>query len=321
LKSFGLTAIAVTLSLVATARAQNRPADNPQEKTGDRAHFQVAVDTVYLNVVVTGWGGRFVPGLEADDFEILEDGVLQELSFFAPKVTPLTVLLLLDSSSSIRPSINGVKGAASSFVRQMWNGDKAMIAFFNESVQLGRDFTDDIDLLERIIDTMYPAGMTALYDSVILCLDRLSSVDGRRSLLVFSDGADSRPAAEGSDASPEDAIEAGKLSEVSIYTVGFEGQLAFGGRRGLNRGFLKQLAQETGGRSFFPTNLDELRGNFARIQRELHSQYRMAYVPDNANRDGSWHRIRVRVKGQPNLDVRTREGYYALPPAKPNTDL
>lgn len=275
--------------------------------------FKVAVEAVNMSVVVTDRNGRFIPGLEADDFEVLEDGVAQELSFFTSEVTPVTVLLLLDASTSIRPSVEGIKEAAINFVGKLWEGDQAIIADFNEHIRFSTHFTGDTDRLIGSIQSLYPSGWTALYDSILISLDKVAEADGRKALLVFTDGDDSRSQGYGSEATRDDAIEGSKYYEVTIYTIGFQGSRGTGGR-GVNKGFLRSLAKDTGGAAFFPKDIGELNGSFTQIQDELHSQYRMAYLPENTKRDGRWRQVEVRVKGRDNLVVRTRQGYYALPP-------
>lgn len=277
-----------------------------------RFQFRVGVEAVNLNVVVTDKNGRFIPGLEAADFEVLEDGVSQELTYFSPEVTPVTVLLMLDASTSMRPSVEGVKEAAANFVRKLWEGDRAIIGDFNERIRFSTYFTDDIHRLVASIQSLYPSGWTALYDAILISIDKLYDVEGRKALLVFTDGDDSRSSGYGSEASADDAVEGAKLSEVTIYSVGFEGRRSLGSS-GVNKGFLKRLAEETGGASFFPKNIGELHHDFSQIQDELHSQYRLAYVPKDGERDGRWRSIRVRIKHRDDLVVRTRQGYYALP--------
>lgn len=267
-----------------------------------------------LNVVVTDKTGRYVPGLEAAQFEVLEDGVPQEVSFFSAEVTPLTVLLLLDASTSMRPSVAGVKEAAANFVRKLWDGDKAIVGDFNEKVRFSTHFTDDVDRLIATIESLYPSGWTALYDSILISTDKLSQVDGRKALLVFTDGDDSRGQGFGSEATDDDAVEGGKLSEVTIYSIGFRGARR-GGGGGVNKGFLRRLAQETGGEAFFPGDMGELNQSFTRIQEELHSLYRLAYVPKNNRRAGGWRKLEVRLKEREDLVARTRTGYYARPGA------
>ncbi len=280
-------------------------ADGPQET----AHFHVSVQAVYLNVVVVGSAGRLWPGLTAEDFEVLEEGVPQDLSYFTAEKTPVTVLMLLDASSSIQRSLKGVKSAAVDFLGRLRAGDKAAIAFFNQNLRFATTFTDDQTLLAGGVKSMRASGLTALYDSVLASLERLSTIDGRKALLVFSDGADSWPAEGGSDASMKDAFESGRLSEASIYAIGFLGAMPQG--YGVNRGFLKRLSRESGGRAFFPKGTKELNKVFLQIHTELSSQYRMAYMPKNTEKDGTWRNIEVRIKGTTDLEARTRLGYYA----------
>jgi VWFA-related protein len=293
--------------IVGTAWAQREDKD---QKSGN-IQFRVAVEAVDLSVVVTDRKGRFVPGLEEDDFEIFEDDAPQEMSFFTSEITPLTVLLLLDASGSIRPSVEGIKEAAANFVSKLWDGDKAIVADFNQHIRFSTHFSEDKDRLINSIQSLYPSGGTALYDSILISLDKVSEVKGRKALLVFSDGDDSQ-AYGGSEMSRDDTIEGSKFYEVSIYTIGFQGRRGMGGS-GVNKGFLKKIAQETGGAAFFPKGIGELNQSFSQIQEELHSQYRMAYIPTNSVQDGSWRKIEVRIKGKEGLEVRTRKGYYALP--------
>jgi Ca-activated chloride channel family protein len=270
--------------------------------------FHISVDAVYLDVVVVDTEGRFWPGLTADDFEVIEAGVPQELSYFTDEETPVTVLLLLDASSSIQRSLKGVKSAAINFLRRLSFGDKAALAFFNHNLRFATPFTDDQETLARGVKSMRAGGLTALYDSVLTSLDRLSELEGRKALLVFSDGADSWPAEGGSEATMKDAFEGGRRSDASVYAIGFLGAMPQG--YGVNRGFLKRLARESGGRAFFPKGTKELNRTFTQIHAELSSQYRMAYVPRKVAKNGEWRNIEVRIKGTTHLLARTRAGYY-----------
>jgi VWFA-related protein len=270
------------------------------------------VEAVNLSLVVTDKKGRFVPGLGAGDFVVTENQVPQEIAFFTSEVTPVTLLLLLDASTSVRESVDAIKEAAANFVTKLWDGDQAIIADFNERVRFSSHFSDDTDRLVATIQSLYPAGWTALYDSLLLSLEKVSEADGRKALLVFTDGDDSRSMGMGSESTAKDAIEGAKLSEVTIYSIGFEGRRGLGSQ-GVNKGFLKKLSEETGGASFFPKGIGDLNESFAQIEDELHSQYRLAYVPSNQDRDGQWRAIAVRVKNRDDLVVRTRQGYYAVP--------
>lgn len=301
-----------TAALLLSAAPLTAQVSREQKSDESRFQFRADVQAVNLSVVVTDKKGRFIPGLEASDFEVFESRVPQDIDFFTSEVTPVTILLLLDASTSIRPSINGVKEAASNFVGKLWDGDQCIVADFNENLRFSSHFSNDIDRLIGTIQALYPSGWTALYDSIVYSIDKVSEVPGRKALLVFTDGDDSRSVGQGSAASDDDAIEVAKFSEVTIYSVGFEGQRA-AGSRGVNKGFLKKLSKETGGASFFPDSIGELNRDFEQIQDELHSQYRLAYVSKNPTRDGEWRSIEVRVKDRDDLVVRTRQGYYAYP--------
>jgi VWFA-related protein len=275
----------------------------------ERPRFSVSVDAVFCSVVVTDSSGRFHSGLSVGDFEVLEDGVPQRLSFFTNERTPVSVVLLLDSSSSIHHSLDGVKKAADNFLRRMETEDRAAIAFFNEELRFVSSFTSDVKALRRAVGTMKAGGATALYDAVLGSLERLSRIEGRTALLVFSDGSDSRPDEMGSRASMTQAVEGAKRSEAGIYTIGFLGASPEG--YAINRGFLGEIARASGGRDFYPADVKELNDVFYQIQLDVHSQYRMAYSPSRPVSNGSWREIKIKVKGSNALNVRARQGYFA----------
>lgn len=312
-----ITVVVATSLMVgaATALAQETQPQQQQAEEG-RFQFRATVQAINLSVVVTDKKGRFIPDLSIEDFEVYEDNARQTIDFFTSEVTPVTLLLLLDASTSVRGSVDGIKEAASNFVGKLWDGDKAIIADFNEHIRFSSHFTDDIDRLVQTIQSLYPSGWTALYDSILYSLDKVSEAEGRKALLVFTDGDDSRSIGQGSEASSKDAIEGAKFSEVTIYTVGFRGQRG-AGSRGVNKGFLKKLAEETGGAAFFPKGIGNLNRDFEQIQDELHSQYRLAYIPTNKEQTGEWRSISVRIKNRDKLVVRTRQGYYAYPDQPP----
>lgn len=294
----GLAAAAVLLaSAEVPAAAQDQ----------DPFRIQVQVEAVNLAVAVTDDRGRFVSGLEASDFEVFEDGVRQQLTFFAAEAAPLTIIVLLDASLSMRASLDYVKEAAATFVDRLWEGDRAMIGEFNDRVRFSAEFTDDRRRLTSNILALNPLGPTALYDASIMALERLHYADGdRKALLVFTDGDDSRSMGFGSEYGAGDAIEAARMTDAVVYAIGFEGN----GAR-VNKRFLRSLTSETGGQALFPERTGDLIGSFQQIEEDLHAQYRLAYVPTNLERDGSWREIRVRLRDR-DLNARTRNGYYAL---------
>ena len=293
----GLLAFLLTLSLVASPA----PSSAFQE---DTPLFSVGVNAVALDVVVTDTRGRFVRGLTEDDFLVLDEGVPQELAFFTSEVTPVTVLVLLDSSASVRSNLREVQSAANRFINRLPRGDAARIGFFHNRVVFGPRFTDNMREHIAMINQMRPQRSTHLYDALIASLQELSTVQDRKALLLFTDGDD-----EGSQASMEQALEAARGSRASVYAAGLLGWSAADGMN-INEGLLTQITEYTGGRAFFPTSEREMRSAFDTISDELHRQYRMAYFYPPVEGEGDWHNIEVKLTSRRNLVVRTRRGYY-----------
>lgn len=279
---------------------------------GDRFSFMVRVPSVTLDVVVEDSRGRFVTGLTEEDFEILEDGAEQEIRYFTAELTPVTSLLLLDSSASVRSSLSAIQTAAYLFLRNMATGDQGRVATFSEGVRFGPPYDEAIWDQVSMIRAMRPFGKTALYDAILTGLQELSRVEERKALILVSDGEDSGPDAKGSVSTREQALEGARLSEGAIYAVGYTGWSPEGGGT-LNRAFLDAVAEQSGGRSFYPEKIEDLSRYFRQIQHELHRQYQIAYLPSRDRREGGWRSIEVRIRDRDDLIARTRKGYYAAP--------
>lgn len=293
--------------------ADQRPLTTERETTlGERFSFVVRVPSVTLDVVVADERGRFVTGLSADDFEILEDGIPQEIRFFTADLTPVTSLLLLDSSASVRSSLSAIQTAAYIFLRNMATEDRGRVATFSEGVRFGPPYTSEIWNQVAMIRAMRPFGKTALYDAILTSLQELSRVEERKALILVSDGEDSGPDAKGSVSTRDQALEGARLSEGAIYTVGYTGWSPEGGGK-LNRGFLDAVAEQSGGRSYYPEKIEDLSRHFRQIQHELHRQYQIAYLPSRDRKEGGWRSIDVRIRDRDDLVARTRKGYYAAP--------
>jgi Ca-activated chloride channel family protein len=294
---------ALCLSIALTVlRGASPAAGQPQQAPS----YPVDVRAVALDVLVTDQKGRFVAGLKRDDFRVLEEGVPQELSFFTPGRTPVTVVVLLDSSASVRSDMLSIQKAANRFIKKLPSGDRARIGFFHEQVVFGPRFTDDMAEHSAMINQMHPQRSTHLYDALLEAFEKLEGVSERKALLVFSDGED-----QGSRVSMESALEAARRSDVSVYSVGLVGWSAAGGMH-TNQRLLEQIARLTGGRAFFPGNEKEMQKAFDRIRDELHHQYRMGYVPASGEEGpGQWREIRVELTRGKDLVVRCRRGYYS----------
>ena len=304
----------LTLAGVTVAQTQTQ---QPVRTRDGRVQFAVRVESVTLDVVVVDARGRFVPGFTESDFVVLDGGEPQDIQFFTAEFTPVTTMLLLDSSSSIRSNLSAIQTAGYLFARNLSDGDTARIGLFGSSVRFGPAFTDDLAEHYALLQSMRAAGKTALYDAVIASLEEVGVVDGRKSLLVFTDGDDSGPAQQGSESTMADAVEAAKLSEVTIYTVGFTGW-GPDGSDSVNRPFLTTLAEATGGRAYFPEDIEAVKDAFIDVQADLHRHYRMAYIPaakpepePGVEPDATWRPLEVRIKNRDDLIVRTRQGYYS----------
>jgi Ca-activated chloride channel family protein len=274
--------------------------------------YPVDVRAVALDVLVTDQKGHFVSGLKRDDFKVLEEGVPQELGFFTAGPTPVTVVVLLDSSASVRSDMLSIQKAANRFIKNLASGDRARIGFFHEEVVFGPRFTDDMREHSAMINQMRPQRSTHLYDALFESFEKLERVPDRKALLVFSDGDD-----QGSRISRQDALEAARQSDVSVYSVGLLGWSADGGMH-TNQRLLEQIARLTGGRAFFPENEKAMQKAFDRIRDELHHQYRMGYVRVNGEEEpGQWREIRVELTRRKDLVVRCRRGYYSDRPQAP----
>lgn len=294
-----------------------KPAATEREAILDeRFSFVVRVPSVTLDVVVADERGRFVTGLAAEDFEVLEDGIPQEIRYFTADLTPVTSLLLLDSSASVRSSLSAIQTAAYLFLRNMATADQGRVATFSEGVRFGPPYASDIWDQVSMIRAMRPFGKTALYDAILTSLQELSRLEERKALILVSDGEDSGPDAKGSVSTLEHALEGARLSEGAIYTLGYTGWSPEGGGK-LNREFLDAVAEQSGGRSYYPEKIEELSRHFRQIQHELHRQYQIAYLPSRERKEGGWRSIEVRIKDREDLIARTRKGYYAAPEVEP----
>ncbi len=281
------------------------------------------VRLVTLYAAVRDRRGQPVLTLGRDDFVLLEDGVPQTLSHFTSAVVPLTVALLLDASNSMNlgGKIDLAKKAAEEFVDSIDPADRLSVVYFNDEVAGLKEPVADRRRLKEAIAAIQARGGTALYDAIYRTADQLSGAEGRRAIVLLSDGRDQ----SFTDNEPgslhlfEEALEEAHRSEVALYTIGLgahlENELDLARVRSL-RDILERMARETGGRSYFPERAGQLSGIYRQIAADLKQQYALAYVSTNRTRDGRWRSITLRTR-QPGLEVQSRAGYYA--PGAPGT--
>jgi VWFA-related protein len=270
----------------------------------------VDVDVVSVTAVVEDKRGRFVPGLGPKDVEVYEDGVRQEVSYFreargaGEERIPLSVVLVLDSSGSMRNSMRFLRQAANAFVGKLEEIDTGLVVQFNDTVKGSAEFTRDPERLERFIAALEAWGGTALYDATHYGLMRVKDQPGRKAVVVFSDGAD-----HNSTMTEQEVIDYARSIEATVYSILIRGEQGLFGRS--PRGFLRKIAQETGGSFFYPDKVGELISIFSGISDELHNHYALAYTPRRAP-DGTWREIEVRLVGHKDAKVRVRKGYFAV---------
>jgi Ca-activated chloride channel family protein len=275
--------------------------------------FRSNVDVISLAVSVTGPDGRHISNLSADDFEVLEDGRVQELTFFSPGNTALSVSLVLDSSSSMEESMPLAQKAATEFVARLRPGDVAEIINFDSRVEIVQPFTADRSLLEAAIQRVRAGGATSLYNAVYITLRQFEKMrvqggsDSRREVIVvLSDGEDTS-----SLVTFDELLDVARRSQTAIYAIGLGLQATPPRLTQSNGEFaLRRLAHETGGRLFTPKRPEGLSTVYTQIADELTSQYLLGYLSRNERRDGGWRSIAVRLR-RSQLQARTRAGYYA----------
>ena len=279
---------------------------------GQRPAFRTGIDIVSLNVTVVDGGARYITDLDLADFSVFEDGIKQEVTFFNRRQQPIALSLLLDSSASMEDKLQTLQVAASNFVRRLKSNDIAQVIDFDSRVQIRQAFTSNQQELQTAITATTSGGSTSLHNAIYISLKELGKIRAlneedvrRQALVVFSDGEDTS-----SLVSFDEVLDLAKRSETSIYTI------ALRGTDSQTRGFrekefvMRQLAQETGGRSFFPAKIEDLNDVYAQIADELASQYTLGYVSKNAKRDGTWRRVVVQV-ARASVTPRTKRGYFA----------
>jgi VWFA-related protein len=269
------------------------------------------VDRVVLPVSVADHSGQLVPDLPQNDFRVYDNGRLQQIRDFAYRDIPVTVGLVMDSSSSMGPKRATAIVAALSFVRQSNPQDQIFVVDFNGKVSFSLPmlFSSDAQRLREALLGLPCEGRTALYDAIATAAQRLSEGSrDKRALIVVSDGGDNA-----SRRTFKQTLEVVQHSNAIVYTIG----LFDANDPDRNPGVLKKLARYTGGEAFFPDHQQELPGILEHVAKVLRSQYTIVYAPTGENHDGSYHHIRVTVSaaGHRRLAVRTRAGYYAPTPA------
>jgi Ca-activated chloride channel homolog len=310
-----LAAFAAVVVLGALASAQDGQALPPQARTPT---FRSGSALVALNVTVQDRGAHFVRDLQPADFVVYEDGVKQDVLFFESTRVPLDLIVLVDTSSSMRDKLDDVHAAASGFLQTLRPEDRGAVVSFASKVSVLEPLTSDQARLQSALKSTRAGGNTCLNNAVYVALKEFGRAarqdeDVRRQAIVMlSDGADT-----GSLLTFDDVLDLARRMGVGIYTVSLQSAVdaqrqAVVGRRDVEDAdyMLKTLARETGAQAFFPAPT-ALKGVYASIASELASQYSIGYVPLNGVADGKFRRVQVQVVTRPDLRSRTRLGYTA----------
>ncbi len=262
---------------------------------------RILVDVHLVNLLFTARDkkGNLVADLTRDRVKIFEDGRLQTITNFSRESDqPLGIVLLMDTSSSARASLKVQQEAAIDFLHNtiQRKRDKGLLMTFDSTIDVLQDFVDDPDRLSKAVKSLRIGGGTKMYDAIqVACQEKLVGLTGlRRILVLIGDGDDNM-----SYETLESSIAIAQRSEVSIYTISTNNSGFFGMAQPKQDKILKRLAENTGGRAYFPPKIDDLAMSFFRISEELRSQYSVAYRSTNSSRDGAFRRIKINVSPAP----------------------
>ena len=270
-----------------------------------QATFRSATSIVPVLTTVLDAQGRLVPSLEQADFTILDNGKPQELVFFQNEVQPFTVVVMLDFSFSMNANLKLLKAATEQFILRMLPEDKGQVGAFSDKIMFSGKFTNDRDDLVAALEDLQYGNPTRLYDAIDASVEELKGIEGRKVVLVFTDGDDTA-----SRIGFGDVLDKARDQEVMVYAIGLQSEFFNGTRKQLSRPdrALRRLADETGGGYFELKKTDELAPTFTRVAQELHSLYALGFTPSTL--DGKEHRLEVRVRGQ-GMSARARKTYIA----------
>lgn len=267
--------------------------------------FRSSTQVVSLFATVLDGQNRLVPDLTQDDFQILDNDKPQQLTIFQSETQPITVVVMLDTSASMTGSIQLLKAAAEQFIMRLLPEDKGAVGAFNDKIELSAQFSNDRDQLVTEVRDLDFGNGTRLFDGIAEGLNQLQGVDGRKVILVFTDGDDTS-----SRVGRGTIMDRARAEEVMIYAIGLQSEYFDGQRTVRSRpdSALRRLADETGGGYFELKQTSDLGPTFSRVAQELHSQYVLGFEAQQL--DGKVHKLTVKMK-QAGMTARARRSYVA----------
>jgi Ca-activated chloride channel family protein len=274
--------------------------------------FRAGTDMVGFGVTVTDRRGNFITDLQPEDFAIIEEGVPQSIQLFArgddlETDAELHIGLVFDTSASMGDDIALARSAAVKFLNTLTDARDMTLVDFDTEIRVSKFQQDSFARLVERIRARKPNGLTALYDAIGVYLTGASDDSGRKILVMFTDGGDTR-----STTSFSKLVTMLRSSDVTVYAVGFlEHQSAMS--RAEQRQRIAQIALETGGEAFFPSEMKQVEEAYAKILKQIRAQYTVGYVSTNAKKDGKWRKVDIKVRRADiqGPKVQARKGYYA----------
>jgi Ca-activated chloride channel family protein len=306
----------LVLSLVVAAPLMTRASGGAGQPT-----FRTGVDLINFGVTVTDRRGNFITDLNVGDFEIIEDGKKQTIALFARGDTTVGLLtdserdegglrqelhigLLLDTSGSMSDDLKLARSAAIKFLNMLPDADDMTLVDFDTEVRVAKYGQDDFPRMVERIRNRKPDGWTALYDALSVYLDGAHDDKGRKILVLYTDGGDTR-----SNVTFADIMTFVRASDVTVYAIGLlEHQMT--SARNDQRMRLQQITEATGGQAFFPYSMKDVEAAYEKILAQIRAQYSLGYASSNTKTDGEWRKVEIRVK-RPDVRILSRKGYFA----------
>ncbi|HET9532035.1 MAG TPA: VWA domain-containing protein [Blastocatellia bacterium] len=292
------------------------PAQKPPEDQDKDEKITLTTDLVLLDVTVVDGENKPAMDLKQDQFQVLEDKVPQKIEFFSREQVPVSIVLTIDTSGSMKPKLDTVIKASVNLVKESRPDDEVAIIEFKDQPELLEEFTTDINDAIDTLQGLIASRQTAMLDALYLGADYATKEgkNRRKAIIIVSDGLD-----KNSYYKFNEVVSHLRETDVQVYLVGFtndlskDGSWVFGkSERDKAENLLNKLASETGGRAFFPKELSEVHSIAQQISTDLRTQYVIGYYPTNANRDGTFRSVKVSVNaGNRRLVARTRNGYTA----------
>lgn len=298
-------------------KGQQRQGAQAEEQTLNKDDtIKLDTDLVLLDVSVVDQANQPVMNLTKENFAIYEDKIMQKIEFVDREEVPVSIGYVIDTSGSMRSKLNNVTDATLGLIKQMRADDEGFISQFKAEPELVQDFTGDKRELEDALGELFTSGGTALLDAIIATADYAHEKGKQRkkALIVITDGLE-----KNSSVKEKEVMEAMKEDEVQVYLVGFidedDADKSYFGKSPAKKAkeLLSRLADDSGGRAFFPKDITEMPAIAAQIAKDIRTQYVISYYPTNEVRDGTFRTVKVEVKTKDNRKLigRTRQGYYA----------